>query len=96
MRSHGYSLDAISYENWRRELKRRSQDDAEPEENRRAFSTLILAMTAPHYLFYQRPEMDDRNTRAGLTGTGIACGPVDETLISTYIVFWQTHGSICL
>jgi len=92
LRSHGYPLEAMSWDNWKRELKRRSQDTAEPEENRRAFSTLILAITAPHFLFYKRPDMDDCNTRAGLEGTGITCSPVDEALISAYICFWQTHG----
>jgi len=92
LRSHGYSLEAMSRDNWRRELKRRAQDATEPEENRRAFSTLLLAMTAPHFLFYKRPEMDDSNTREGLAGTGITCSPVDEALISTYISFWRTHG----
>jgi thioester reductase-like protein len=92
LRSHGYPLETMSWDNWKRELKRRSQDAAEPEENRRAFSTLILAITAPHFLFYKRPEMADGNTRAGLGGTGITCSPVDETLISKYICFWQTHG----
>jgi thioester reductase-like protein len=92
LRSHGYSLDTMSWDNWRRELKRRAQDAAEPEENRRAFSTLLLALSAPHFLFYQRPELDDTNTREGLAGTGITCGPVDEALISTYISFWQAHG----
>jgi thioester reductase-like protein len=91
-RSHGYRLEAMSYGSWWRELKRRSQDAAEPEEIRRAFSTLILGMTAPHFLFYKRPEMDDSNMREGLAGTGIACGPVDEALISIYISFWQAHG----
>jgi thioester reductase-like protein len=91
-RSHGYPLEAMSHESWWRELKRRSQDPAETEESRRAFSVLILVMTAPHFLFYKRPDMDDSNTREGLAGTGVACGPVDEALISTYISFWQAHG----
>jgi len=92
LRFRGYALEAISWDNWRRELKRRAVDATEPEENRRAFSTLMLAMTAPHFLFYDRPEMDDTNMREGLAGTGIECGAVDEALISTYVSFWQTHG----
>ena len=92
LRSHGYTLEAMSWDDWRRELKRRARDAAEPEESRKAFSRLILALTAPHFLFYKRPEMDDSNTREGLRGTAITCGPVDDTLISTYISFWQTHG----
>jgi hypothetical protein len=55
-------------------------------------STLFLAMTAPHYLFYKRPPMDDRNTREGLEGTGIKCDPVDSTLMSTYVSYWQESG----
>lgn len=92
LRSHGYLLQAMSWDDWKRELKRRSQDVSEPEENRKAFSKLILALTAPHFLFYKRPEMDDSNTREGLGGTGITSRPVDEELISTYISFWQKHG----
>ena len=95
-RSHGYPLEAMSYESWWRELKRRSQDTAETEDSWRAFSILILAMTAPHFLFYKRPEMDDSNTREGLAGSSVACGPVDEALISTYISFWQAHGYLPL
>jgi len=91
-RSHGYRLDVMSWDDWKRELKRRSQDASEPEESRKAFAKLILALTAPHFLFYKRPQMDDSNTREGLQGTGITPRPVDEELISTYISFWQTHG----
>lgn len=94
LRSHGYLLEAMSWDAWKRELKRRSQDAGEPEENRKAFSKLILALTAPHFLFYERPEMDDSNTREGLRGTGITSRPVDEELISTYISFWQKHGDL--
>jgi thioester reductase-like protein len=92
LRSHGYPLESMSWDNWKRELKRRSQDDSEPEESRRAFSKLILVMTAPHFLFYNRPQLDDSNIREGLRGTEIVCSRVDETLISTYISFWRGHG----
>jgi len=92
LRLHGYPLEPMSWDNWKRELKRRVRDASEPEENRRAFSTLMMAMTAPHFLFYERPEMDDTNTREGLAGTGIECGAVDQALISTYVSFWKTHG----
>jgi thioester reductase-like protein len=92
LRSHGYRLEVMSWDDWKRELKRRSQDASAPEESRQAFSKLILALTAPHFLFYKRPQMDDSNTREGLRGTGITPRPVDEELISTYISFWQTQG----
>jgi len=91
LRSHGYYLESMSWEDWRRELKRRSLDTSEPEENRKALSKLMLVMTAPHFLFYNRPELDDTNLREGLRGTGITCGPVDA-LIPAYISFWQRQG----
>ena len=87
-----WPLEQISYEQWWRELKQQSQNAAEPEESRKAFATLLMALSAPHFLFYKRPPMDDRNTREGLAGSGVVCRPVDASLIATYISFWREIG----
>jgi thioester reductase-like protein len=92
LRAHDYQLERVSYQRWWRELKQQSHNSGEPEASRRVLSSLFLAMTAPHFLFYKRPPMDDGNTREGLEGTGIVCGPADSAVISTYLSFWQKSG----
>jgi thioester reductase-like protein len=91
VRGHGYHLESMSWDDWRRELKRRCLDTSQPEENRKALSKLSLVMTAPHFLFYNRPDLDDTNLQEGLRGIGITCSPV-EALIPAYLSFWQKQG----
>jgi thioester reductase-like protein len=89
-RSSGYPMDALPYEQWRRELHQRKLDG--PPAMRSLLGVTALALSAPHFLFYKRPPLDASQTLAGLQGTAIACPPIDEALIKTYIRFWQGSG----
>jgi hypothetical protein len=70
-------------------LKGRIQE-ATSEKN--FFSTLLLALTGPHFLFFKRPPLDASNTYLGLKGTGIQYPPIDHSLIATYVSYWQKTG----
>jgi hypothetical protein len=80
----------MPYDRWWQELKKgtRSTDPTE----KAFFSSLLLSLTAPHFLFYKRPKFDPTNMREGLAGTDIGCPPFDEALTHTYLQFWQSNG----
>ena len=88
----GYPLEAVSYDQWWRELKVRIGDANDSTGEKTFLSTVMLALTAPHFLFFKRPSLDDSNTREGLAGTGIVYPPIDKALISTYLNYWQKIG----
>ena len=92
LRNTGYALEEVAYDEWWRDLKQQVRNTGLPQDERETLSTLMLAMTAPHYLFYQRPVMDASQTEEGLRGSGIACPPVDDALIATYAAWWQKSG----
>jgi thioester reductase-like protein len=78
----GYPLEEVGYDQWWRELKQRIQETDDTNGEKSLLSTLMLALTAPHFLFFKRPPLDDRNTRQSLEGTGIVYPPIDSALIS--------------
>ena len=86
----GYQLRELSYSQWWQELKQRARLDGSGEKE--VLSRLVLALTAPHFLFYKRPPFDNTNTREGLAGSGIICPPVNGELITAYISAWQKCG----
>ncbi len=90
LRGIGYQLEEMPYDRWWQELKKATRA-TEPEE-KAFFSSLLLSLTAPHFLFYKRPKFDDGNSRAGLAGTDIGCPPFDAALTRTYFEFWQNNG----
>ncbi len=96
-RTLGYPLQEVPYNHWWQDLKlrgRRNGDDT--SDDKILFSKLLLAMTAPHFLFYNRPPLDASYTREGLAGTSIACPPVDQALIAAYTAWWQESGYLPL
>jgi hypothetical protein len=89
----GYPMDEVPLDEWMEDLRVHAvQSGDQPEEVTRLFAVLRLAMLAPHFLFYKRPVFDDVWTREGLAGSDVACAPVDEALVSTYVGFWQKSG----
>lgn len=89
----GYPMTELPYDQWWQEIKQRTrQDSDEPGENKQLLATLLLALTAPHFLFYKRPPLDDRLTQEGLAGTDIVCPPISQELIARYIGYWQENG----
>ena len=92
LRDFGYTLEEVGYDEWWRDLRQQVRRADTPLAHKRFLSTLIVAMTAPHFLFYRRPEMDSRYTDEGLEGAGISCPAVDDALIGTYLAWWQKTG----
>ena len=87
----GYSLEEVPYDQWWRELKHRIHKPA--ASNHKGFlSTLMLALTAPHFLLYRRPPLDATHTLEGLEGTDIACPSIDRRLVGAYTSYWQQSG----
>ena len=94
LRNIGYPLEEISYGDWWSELKRRVSNADNPAELRKFFSTALLALTAPHFLFYKRPPLDASNLTEGLNGTGLTYPEIDESLMGTYLSYWQKIGYV--
>jgi hypothetical protein len=93
LRLLGYSVEEVPYNKWWQELKRRGRWNADdPSPDHSFFSKLLLALTAPHFLFYNRPPFDGDYTAEGLAGSAIACPPVDRDLIGAYVAWWQKTG----
>lgn len=90
LRDRGFALEETSYDQWWKELKSRMQDPAEPQEQRSVFSSVMMAMTAPHFLFFKRPPLDSTQVRAGLKGSGIEYPPIDDKLVGTYVDYWRS------
>jgi thioester reductase-like protein len=63
----GYPLKEVGYDQWWRQLTQRIQatDDTE----RSFLASLMLALTAPYFLFFKWPPLDASNTLQGLAGT---------------------------
>lgn len=93
LQSLGYPMQEVSFTHWTDSLKHHASRATEQSaELQKFYAHLRLAMIAPHFLFYKRPPFDASYTLEGLAGSGIVCPPVDKTLISTYIAFWQKRG----
>ena len=90
----GYPLEAVSYDQWWRELKLGIQDASAPAGRKTFLSGVLLAVTAPHFLFYKRPPLDASDLQRALEGTGIATPPIDRALIETYLSHWQSSGFV--
>ena len=88
IRSFGYPLDELSYDQWRHEVRLRASQSSD----RRFYMALLMLLHSPHYLFYARPPMDTRYTQAGLADTDIVCPPATPSLIGKYISHWQKVG----
>lgn len=88
IRSFGYALEELPYDQWRREVRQRASQDAD----KHFYTALLMVLLAPHYLFYRRPPLDTQYTQEGLADTGITCPPAEPSLIGKYIAYWQKGG----
>lgn len=88
IRSFGYPLDDLRYDQWRHEVRLRASQSSD----RRFYMALLMLLQAPHYLFYARPPMDTRYTQEGLADTDIVCPPAVPSLMGKYIAHWQKVG----
>jgi thioester reductase-like protein len=93
LRDLGYSLEEVSYDQWWQELTEHAHSNGSgASDDESVFATLRLALSAPNFLFYKRPPMDAANTQEGLHGSGIVCPAIDQSLIATYVAYWQKSG----
>ncbi len=88
IRSVGYPLDELPYDEWRHEIRLRASHSAD----RAFYMGLLMVLRAPHFLFYPRPPMDTSHSLAGLAGTDIVCPPAAPWLIRRYISHWIEAG----
>jgi thioester reductase-like protein len=82
LRSAGYPLRQLSYNEWREELLRHNNFTAENA----LFGLSPLIGRVPNEERMSIPEVrfDTRNADAGLAGSGLACPPLDDRLLRTY------------
>jgi thioester reductase-like protein len=88
IRSFGYALEEFPYDQWRREVRQQASQGAD----KHFYTTLLMVLLAPHYLFYRRPLLDTQYTREGLADTAITCPPAEPSLMGKYIAYWQKIG----
>lgn len=88
IRSHGYSLQMVEYEQWLKTLIDRQSD----RENALTSMIPLLTNHSGAYANYldvlNLDRVDCQNTIAGLEGTMISCPPIDGTLIDTYFRYF--------
>lgn len=94
IRKLGYPLEPMSYEDWKRALKKRAAGTGDSKERKTFFANAFLAIIAPHFLFYQRPPMSASNLEDGLRGTGIVYPDIDEALMGVYFDYWRKVGFV--
>ncbi|MDT0441056.1 type I polyketide synthase [Streptomyces johnsoniae] len=87
MKSYGYDFDVVPIEDWWQALK---DSYAEEENVLHPLMDLLDAFVAGGG--EEAIDYDPSNTQAALAGTGIACDPLDERLLSTYFDWLVTDG----
>ncbi|EDN69765.1 conserved hypothetical protein [Beggiatoa sp. PS] len=90
IRSLGYSVEEINYDEWLGEFERHIK--THPEE--KSYPFLLRFLNSPGNIFSKRPPFDIRQTTEGLADSFIVCPPVDANLISTYFSYFQSSGYI--
>jgi hypothetical protein len=93
VRAYGYPLRSLPTQEWMEYTLARLQEDTTGENALSPFAPMVAI--ADRYtetaLREQRTGslkpllFDDRNTREGLRGSGIACPPLDSRLLTTYL-----------
>jgi thioester reductase-like protein len=90
IRSLGYSVEEIDYEQWLGEFEHYIKNH--PDE--KSYPFLLRFLNSPGNIFSKRPPFDTRQTTEGLAESSIVCPPVDAKLISTYFSYFQSSGYI--
>jgi thioester reductase-like protein len=101
IRSFGYPLQQISYEQWRTELLKVAGNSPEhalyplvpffpARESDRVSKTESLEKRTTKSAVLQ---FDCQNTLAGLAGTSIVCPPIDNQLLGTYLSYLIQRSS---
>ncbi|MEE8525615.1 MAG: methyltransferase, partial [Thermoanaerobaculia bacterium] len=89
VRSQGYALEKVPPERWRTEMVRRAERSPQS-----AMSPFLSKYTGKDQAASERPrlEVDWRNTRDALAGSGIVCPAVDRELFGTYFSYFRRIG----
>lgn len=90
--SLGYNIRLLAPQQWQAELLRRAKDDPEI-----GLHPLLSLFT--NYDFAREPEhilFDERNTQAGLAGSGIHCPAVDQQALAHYFAWLVQQGHLPL
>ncbi|NES19105.1 MAG: NAD-dependent epimerase/dehydratase family protein [Symploca sp. SIO3E6] len=85
--SFGYSLEAVTYDEWLAKLKKNVKTDP-------IYASLWLMVSTANQLFPLNDQLDDSYTRQCLTKPSIVCPPVDKKLLYTYLNYFQKSGYI--
>jgi natural product biosynthesis luciferase-like monooxygenase protein/thioester reductase-like protein len=93
VRAAGYPLDLMPYERWREQIL---TGEADPLSGmlRLTVESDSLAAAARGQSRLRRLEIDCSQAERALADSGIACDPVDEALITTYLARWRERGLI--
>ncbi|MEH2257345.1 thioester reductase domain-containing protein [Nostoc sp.] len=96
IRSFGYSVEMISYEKWQSELINNVSSVDNPLYTLRPFLLERWSdeqLTIPDlYLQARRPHISCQDTLHALTGSSIACPPIDSQLFMTYTAYLIQSG----
>jgi amino acid adenylation domain-containing protein/thioester reductase-like protein len=91
LRSCGYPLAQISYEQWRTTLIDLAGQS--PEQTLSALLPFFPSQTQHKKQPHAELRLDCQNTLAGLAGSGITCPALDESLLRTYVDYLiQSHA----
>jgi len=82
----GYPLEEISYQQWVDTINRQPKN--------RLIIILRHLLRSPIYLFSDKPQFDNAQTRMALLQTGVICPTVDAKLMAVYLMYFQQKGYI--
>lgn len=94
IRSHGYRVQSIAYEQWLKTLLAQQFDRSN------ALNSMIPLLTSPSAAYSNYLEVlnlgrvDCQNTIAGLEGTAIDCPKLDAARLSNYFAYFRQSGFI--
>jgi thioester reductase-like protein len=90
VRSLGYSLEKVSYDDWLAELKNKASQ--QPED--KLYPFLLLFLRSPNNLMAKKPLFDAQRTFEELASASIICPKIDTELLPTYLGYFQKIGYI--
>ncbi|NBE97997.1 LLM class flavin-dependent oxidoreductase [Nonomuraea sp. KC401] len=95
LRAAGHQMDLVPYDRWQRgDLPAGPAPEGLLDELALVGESGGLAETARHGARLEHLRIDCSATLSALTGTGIACPPVDRRLLATYVAHWHRRGLI--
>ncbi|HHB93162.1 MAG TPA: NAD-dependent epimerase/dehydratase family protein [Thioploca sp.] len=92
IRSLGYLIEEVSYDNWLTELK----NEASKHPNDKLYQFLLLFLRSPNNLMANKPLFDAHQTINELETANIICPRIDTELIPIYLKYFQKIGYISL